>query len=148
MELISQSLSGFTEIFGIFWLVFKNGGWLLFIWGLLYVLYKMYRGEIEHQFVHSQEWIFLNIKVPKENTTSTLAVESIFGQMHALHSSLTFAQRYVEGKIQLWYSLEIVSLGGKISFIIRAPKKMRELVEASFYAQYPNAEITEVEDYM
>lgn len=148
MELISQSLSGFTEIFGIFWLVFKNGGWLIFIWGLLYVLYKMYRGEIEHQFVHSQEWIFLNIKVPKENTTSTLAVESIFGQMHALHSSLTFAQRYVEGKIQLWYSLEIVSLGGKISFIIRAPKKMRELVEASFYAQYPNAEITEVEDYM
>ncbi len=148
MEFISQSLSGFTEIFGIFWSVFKYGGWLLFVWAVLYILYKMYRGEIEHQFVHSQEWVFLNIKVPKENTTSTLAVESIFGQMHALHSSLTFAHKYVEGKTQLWYSLEIVSLGGKISFIIRAPKKMRELVEASFYAQYSNAEITEVEDYM
>ncbi len=108
----------------------------------------MYRKEIEHQYVHGIEWIFFNIKVPKDNLTSTLAVENIFAQLHSLHSGLTFAQIYVEGRVQLWYSLELVSMGGKISFIIRLPKQTKDLVQASFYAQYPNAEITEVADYM
>lgn len=120
----------------------------MFVWVIIYILYKLYYFEIYHQWHHSLEWVYLQIKVPKENLTSTLAVESVFGQMHALHSSLTFANKYVEGKDQQWYSLELISLGGKISFIVRAPKKTKDLVEASFYSQYPDAEITEVEDYM
>ena len=115
---------------------------------IVYILFLMYRKETEHQFVHSIEWVFLNIKVPKENLVSTLAVESIFSQMHALHSALTFANVYVEGKTQQWYSLELVSMGGKISFIVRVPKTAKNLVESSFYAHYPDAEIEVVDDYM
>jgi len=115
---------------------------------MIYVLYKLYRREIEHQFIHSQSWTYLSIRVPRENTTSTLAVDNLFSQMHALHSGLTFAQTYVEGRIQLWYSLEIISMGGKISFIIRTPTGARDVVEAAIYAQYPEAEITEVSDYL
>jgi hypothetical protein len=140
--------SDFIDILRMMWWLLTHGGWVVVILVFLKILYTMYRGEIEHQFIHSQEWVFLNIRVPRENLTSTLAVESIFSQLHALHSGLTFAQIYVEGKTQLWYSLEIVSFGGKISFIIRAPKKMRDLVEAAVYAQYPSAEITPVSDYM
>ncbi len=127
---------------------FLYGGWVLVVLVTVRILFWLYMGEIQHQFIHSQEWIFLNIKVPKENLVSTLAVESIFAQMHALHTGITFAQKYVEGKDQLWYSLEIISMGGKISFLIMCPKKTRDLVEAAFYAQYPTAEITQVEDYM
>lgn len=136
------------ELLRVVWLLFTHGGWAFLACLVIFILFQMYMGEINHQWAHSQEWIFLNIKVPKENLTSTLAVEAVFSQMHALHSGITFAGKYVEGKDQLWYSLEIVSLGGKISFIIRTPKKMRDLVEASFYAQYPEAEISEVADYM
>jgi hypothetical protein len=32
--------------------------------------------------------------------------------------------------------------------IMRVPKKLRDTVEAAFYSQYPNAEITEVRDYL
>lgn len=61
----------------------------------------------------------------------------------------TFAEKYVEGQIsQLWYSFEIISLGGKVSFIIRVPERMRHNAEAAVYSQYPTAEIAEVEDYM
>jgi hypothetical protein len=144
----SALIPNFSDIFRIFITIFLNGGWVLVIFLIVRIMYAMYRGEVGHQWAHSQEWIFLSIKVPKENLTSTLAVESIFGQMHALHSSLTFAQKYVEGKDQLWYSLELISLGGKVSFVIRTPKKARDLVEAAFYAQYPDAEIGEVADYM
>ena len=145
---MSGSFSNLTEIFQLILIFLANGGWVLFVIGMVYMLYRLYRVEISHQFVHSQEWIFLNIKVPKDNTVSTLAVESIFSQMHALFAGLTFAQTYIEGRIQLWYSLELVSMGGKISYIIRCPKGVRHVLEAAFYAHYPSAEITEVEDYM
>lgn len=112
------------------------------------MLYFSYKHEIMHQYIHQQEWEFLQIKVPKINLASTLAVETVFGQMHALHGGKTFADIYVEGQSQLWYSLELISLGGKVSFVLRIPKKMRDLVEAAFYSQYPQAEITEIEDYM
>lgn len=138
----------FLDILKITVIFISKGGWILFVWGMTYMLYKLYRGEIEHQFIHDQKWVFLNIKVPKNNMTSTLAVESIFVQMHALHAGLTFPQIYMEGHTQLWYSLEIVSMGGKTSFILRVPQKMQNVVEAAFYANYPDAEITEVADYM
>ncbi len=136
------------EIFRIFGVLFIKGGWVLFAIMIVYLLWRSYLHEIQHQYVHSQEWIFLNIKVPKENLVSTLAVETIFTQMHALHSAKTFADRFVEGQIQLWYSLEVVSLGGKVSLIMRIPKKVKELVEAAFYSQYPQAEIDECDDYL
>lgn len=114
----------------------------------VYLLYILYMDEIQGQWLSKQEWEFLNIRIPRTNELSMVAVEQIFTQMHALATTVTFAQEYIEGKFQLWYSLEIVSLGGKISYIIRTPKKVRDLVEASFYAQYPDAEITVVNDYL
>lgn len=125
-----------------------HGGWIFFVLGIIYVLYRLYRIEIEHQWVHGIDFIFLTIKVPKENLASTLGVENLFAQMHALHAGLTFAQIYVEGRIQLWYSLELISMGGKVSYIIRLPAMMRHVVEAAVYAQYPEAEISETSDYM
>lgn len=140
--------SGFIDILKPLWFVISHGGFIAIILVIIYILYTLYRYEITGQFIKDQQWVFLNIRVPKENLVSTLAIEQIYAQMHALMGGLTFAQIYVEGRIQLWYSLEIVSLGGKISFIIRAPKDMRNLVEAAFYSQYPTAEITEVADYL
>ena len=125
-----------------------KGGWVIFSVAFIYVLYRLYIVEIQHQFVDSQQWVFLKIRVPKSNLTSTLAVEQVFALMHSLHRSYTFMQTYVEGSVQLWYSLEIVSMGGKISYILRVPKAYRGIVESSFYAHYPEAEITETSDYM
>jgi hypothetical protein len=146
--LFNYTGSNFIEILQISWSFFIDGGWVLFVFGFVYALYRLYRLEITHQFEHSTDFIFLSIRVPRENMQSTMAVDNLFSQMHALHSGLTFAQIYMEGRIQLWYSLEIISMGGKISFIIRTPSNMRDVVEAAIYAQYPEAEISEVEDYM
>jgi hypothetical protein len=136
------------DIFKIAVTFTANGGWVLFVIGMIYMLWRLYFLEIQHQYVHSQKWVFLQFKVPRENRISTLAVENIFSQMHALHVGKTFAERFVEGQIQLWYSLEIVSLGGKISFLMRIPAHTRDVVESAFYAYYPQAEISEVSDYM
>jgi hypothetical protein len=149
MGVLTSILPNFREVFHIAFLVIVTYyGWVFFVLGLIYMLYFEYHEEIQGQFVKSTEWVFLQILVPKENSVSTMAVESIFAQMHALHRSLTWNELYVEGKFQLWYSLEIVSLGGTVSFILRVPKRSQHLVESAFYAQYPSAEIHEVSDYM
>jgi len=149
MEVIKDIFPNFFEIFHLaFRFMFEYYGWVLFVIGFFVMFKHEYVEEIQGQFVRSTEWVFLQILVPKENKTSTLAVENIFAQMHVLHRGLTFQEKYTEGKFQLWYSLEIASFGGKVSFIIRTPKKSQHLVESAFYSQYPNAEIHEISDYM
>lgn len=131
-----------------FWLFFSNGGFLIFFALAIWLLYLYYMNLIVGNWKGNQKFIFLSVKVPRENLTSTLAVEQIYSQLHAAHRSMTMAEKYIEGRVQLWFSFEIVSLGGKISYIIRAPYKFRDTVEAAFYAQYPDAEISEINDYL
>lgn len=149
MQVLISVFPNFVEIFHIAFLVIVTYyGWVIFVLGLIYMLYFEYLEEIQGQFIRGVEWMFLEIRVPKDNKASTLAVENIFTQMHALHASITFEERYMRGRFQQWYSLEIVSLGGHVSFILRVPKRYRHLVESAFYSQYPSAEISEVGDYM
>lgn len=148
MEVLRAVLPNFGEIFYYAFLFVARGGWVLFVVALLVMLWHEYLEEVQAHFVMSTEWVFLEIHPPKENLTSTMAVEHIFTQMHALHRSLTMEEVYMQGQFQLWYSLEIVSFGGKVSFIIRCPKRYQHLVESAFYSQYPSAEIREISDYM
>ncbi len=149
MEVLTSIFPNFNDVFHIaFLVVVTYYGWVLFVLGLIYMLYFEYLEEIQGQFVRGTEWVFLEIRVPKENRASTMAVENIFAQMHALHASITFEQKYMQGRFQLWYSLEIISLGGHVSFVIRTPKRYQHLVESAFYSQYPSAEISVVDDYM
>lgn len=148
MTPINYLFSGITDSFSTFWIIVTSGGWIVFVGVFFYILFIMYRDEIRVQFRNSQQWVFLEIRVPKENTTSMLAVEQMFAQWHSLHENFTWAETWIEGKTNLWYSLEIVSFGGKLAFIIRLPKKMKQNVTAAIYAQYPNAEVVEIEDYM
>jgi len=149
MDILQSTFPDFFAIFGYTYrFIFEFYGWVIFLIGIMYILWRTYILEIQHQYVHSNPVTYLHIRVPKDNLTSTLAVETIFAQLHSLHVAKTFAEKYVEGHIQLWYCLEIISMGGKVSFIIRAPQRTKSNVEAAIYAHYPQAEITEVEDYM
>lgn len=113
-----------------------------------FITFRLYMNKIIGNFIGSNEQIFLHIKVEKENLQSLLAMEQVFTQMHAIHGNFTWAEIYLEGKVNMWVSFEIVSIGGKISYIFRLPKRYQVLVQSAFYAQFPNAEITEISDYM
>lgn len=91
------------------------------------------------------------VDIPKtsldEPGQSPKAVENIFAHLDGAHGTDTLWEKYWEGKTQDTFSLEIVSIEGYIQFVIRTRDKYRDLVEAAIYAQYPDAEITEVVDY-
>jgi len=56
-------------------------------------------------------------------------------------------ERYWNGWITAWFSLEIVGDGGEIHFYIWVHDFFKRMIEAQIYAQYPSCEIKVVEDY-
>lgn len=130
------------------WTIISNGGWVVFVLMFIYILFKLYENEIQTQYLQNMEWVFLEIKPPKDNATSFYNAEQIFIQLHQLYDNFTLQEKYLEGKVLFWISLEIVSLGGTISYILKVPKKQLDLIEAAFYANFPNLEIREVNDYL
>lgn len=143
------SLSGATEaMLTSAWFYFINGGWIIILIASTYMMAKLYMKHMQGQYIEGTKQIFYHIKVEKENLQSMLAVEQIFAQLHAIHTNFSWAERTLEGKVNLWVSAEIVSIGGKISYIVRTPQRYSHLVQSAFYAQFPSAEITEITDYM
>ncbi len=148
MDIFSTLAQGLGNMISSAWFLLSHGGWLLFLILMYLMGKKLYMDKINGDFIMSNKPVFLHIKIQKENLTSLLSVEQMFSNFHAMHTNFTFAETYFEGKINLWLSLEIVSIGGKISYIIRSPEKNVNLVMTSIYAHFPNAEISQVEDYM
>lgn len=141
-------LPDISEILNIVWFLFSRGGWIVFVLLGVWILYKLYLEEIQGQYLSSIDYTLLEIKPPKENPTSFYNAEQVFIQLHQLFDNFTFQEKYLEGKLVFRISFEIISLGGKISYLVRVPTKQRDLVEAALYANYPSLEISEVKDYL
>jgi hypothetical protein len=122
-------------------------GWLpvaiVMLWGLLQFWLFERRGAWEHH----QKFILLAIDVPRNNTQSLMAVENMITYLAGGHGSFTLVEKWWDGKFQLGFSLEIISIGGYIQFLVHTPAHFRNFVETGIYSQYPDAEIYEVEDY-
>ncbi len=129
------------------WRVFVGGGWVpaivVLVWGARAYWHMLRR---EHYLDHRKYRLFA-IDLPKENEQSPLAVENMIAHLTGTRSTNTFKEEWWEGKCPPVFSLEIVSIGGYIQFLIRTDTKYEDLVQAVLYAQYPDAELTEVEDY-
>lgn len=95
----------------------------------------------------SIDWLMLEIKLPREITKSPLATETAIAGLLQGSGIGTVYQRNFEGKMAIFSSLEIASIEGVVHFYIRIQKRFRTLIESNFYAQYPEIEIVEAEDY-
>lgn len=114
------------------------------IWGLIQVWQDYKQGR----YASTLKWKLLAVNVPKDSIQSPKGIENFFANLAGSKSGLTWKERWIEGKFQAWFSFEIVSHGGHISYYIRALEKYRDMIEAALYAQYPEAQIVEVEDYV
>ena len=131
----------------IAWTLFLYGGWIPFTSLILKLAWDMRLIRLGGKFFGSIEYVMLAIDIPKLSEQKPKAMEQVFATISAAHSPLSKRDKYVRGIGQLSFSFEIISIDGYIQFLIRSPKVYRDLVEAAVYAQYPDAEITEVEDY-
>ncbi len=129
--------------------IFALGGWVFIAYYFLKAgadLWVEYR--ISTKYAKNWQWVLLAVDVPQMFVQTPKAVEQIFAHLTGSLVHLNVGDKFWTGKTQKGFSLEIISIEGYIQFLIRTEAEFRDLVEASVYAQYPEAEITEVEDYI
>lgn len=133
--------------FAVTWFLIAHGGWVAVLVAVLWGLFALWVYWRKNLFLAAQMFVLLAIDVPRENEQTPKAVEHIFAHLHGIHKNPNLIERYINGYVQPSISLELISIDGYIQFLIRTPVQFRDLVEAAIYAQYPNAEIAEVDDY-
>lgn len=116
---------------------------------LFFIAYFAIQNYTHLKYKLGLEWILLEMKVPKEVRKSPKAMEQVFAGLHGVYSiPVKWHKKFFGGKMLDWYSFEIIGKGGETHFYIRTVKPFKNIVEAQVYAQYPEAEIFEVPDYV
>jgi hypothetical protein len=117
---------------------------VLFITGTLVVAWTVAGKRLEEEPEQPQQMeagTLLSILVPKMNDKTSLSAEMMFMSLHGLLSKTPGLQEHL--------SFELVATHEGIRFFVYLPTYFRTFVEGQIYAQYPNANISEVEqDYI
>lgn len=90
----------------------------------------------------------LKIKIPKDMIANPKAMENVIAGLLGSGRTITFYQSLMRGRINDFFSLEIIGQEGDVSFYVLTPERSTRLIEKLFYAHFPDIEITVgVEDY-
>ena len=129
------------------WAILKTWWWVFIpflLWKPFVFLWLWWRRE---NWSKTQKYIILEVRMPREIERPYRAMEQVFAGFWMLYDPPDWWEKWIEGHFQMALSLEIVSIGGQIHFLIRVPESSKNLIESSIYSQYPDVEISEVEDY-
>ncbi len=117
------------EIIREFWWILA-----LIVLGKFFInLGKKYEEKKKKEKEEIKDWVILQAKINREILQTPKAMEQVFNGLHVIEKG--------------YICLELVGMDRGLYFIIRAPKEYRNLVESQFYAQYPEIEIKEIDDY-
>lgn len=123
--------------------------WYVVLPPILYWLFMLlWMDHVNAKFASKLQWVLLEIIPPREVEKSPHPMELIFSGFSGVIKTPSTVEEFIGGEIPTSFSLEIVGTDGKAHFYIRTVKGFRNLVEAHFYAQYPDIEIVEVDDYV
>lgn len=124
--------------------------WWFFLPNMLLIIFEVaWMNYIQRKAATELEWVLLEIKVPPLNEKGPQIFEHILtGLFASIGGAIdTRFDVYLTGKVETYFSMEIVGIEGDVHFYIRSPLGMKDVVEAQIYAQYSKAEIFEVPDY-
>lgn len=99
-------------------------------------------------FEASLKFVFLELKMPREITRTPRSMDQFF---HAIAGMGNWAghlgEKYLLGEVTIWFTFEVVSLGGEIHFYARVFDQYVNIFKAALFSAYPEIEVTEAEDY-
>lgn len=102
---------------------------------------------IKSLYIFGQHHILLEVRMPADVMKSPRAMEQVLIHFQLGSGETTIFDTHWKGGSRPFFSFEIASFGGDVHFYIWTRAGLRNLVEAAMYSQYPEVEITEVEDY-
>ncbi|MCK5123237.1 MAG: hypothetical protein KAQ87_03770 [Candidatus Pacebacteria bacterium] len=131
--------------------VFYYNYWWFFTPIMLWPIFQLaWVNYVQEKYFRSIKWNLLEIKIPREIEKRPKTMEEFFSGIYSTNDVMidTLYDIYLDGTLDIWFSFEIVSIEGDVHFYVRTPTRSRDIIEAQIYAQYPDAEIKEVEDYV
>lgn len=132
-------------LFALWWIAGTAPVWLPIV--LVRGAWHAWTEYIREDYLSRRNPILLEVKIPRDIMKSPRAMELVFNSFYVTSGEVTFFTRAWEGAVRPWFSWELASFGGEIHFYVWCWGTYRRLVESSIYAQYPEVEIYEVEDY-
>lgn len=124
--------------------------WIILPFGLYAIfkpVWRSYAVNINY-FGEEIKLTLLRVKIPKDMIASPKSMENALSGLLASYRTITYYQELTMGRIQDYFSLEIVGQEGDVGFYILTPERSIRLVEKFFYANFPDIEIeVGVEDY-
>lgn len=148
MNIILASLGDFLQGIGAMYALVASV-WYLILPPFLYPLFKMlWMDHVQGRYASTIQYVLLEIIPPKEIEKSPQLMESIYAGLAGVMKGYNPVEEFIQGQFPASFSLEMVSREGTVHFYVRTQKGFRNLVEAHFYAQYPDMEISEVPDYV
>lgn len=87
------------------------------------------------------KWSIISIKISRENQKTPQAMEQVLTTINGWGTLPSM--RPTE-----WVSLELISVGGEIRFLIRILEKYKHLLESTLFSFYQDIEIKDVDDYI
>src|SRR5665811_144702 len=112
-----------------------------------YIAFRFWLHYIQQDFISGIEFVLLEIVPPREVLRSPQAMELFISNALYHWSEKGGKEEYWQGAVWFWFSLEIASIEGQVHFYVRAPSRLKELIETQMYAQYPQSQVRVVEDY-
>ncbi|MDI6820973.1 MAG: hypothetical protein QMD65_02215 [Patescibacteria group bacterium] len=149
--IVGTSFISLSDFLPMIWHYFLMLWWFwlfIILFPVFGSIYQYYRQEV---YKRSFEFVLLEVKMPREIIQSPQAMEQVFAAIHSLRNSVeTFKDKYLNGVVTCWFSLEIINLAGEneIHFFVRTPAQHRNVVEAAFFSYYPDIEVQLVDDYV
>jgi hypothetical protein len=141
----SEAFTGLIPLFKIVFDIFTAWWWLVIPFILI--------PEVKRHWLfwravsRDDKSILLEIFIPQNMEKPIRAMENVIVGFWPLYGVPGWYDKWWKGKTEAGFSLEIISIDGNPRFLVRCPVDDRALFESSIYAEYPEAEIFEVEDY-
>lgn len=122
--------------------------WFIIFPIVFYILFKsLWMRYITDVYWGMHDYMIIELIPPREIEKSPKVMESVFLGFAGLINSANAYEEFVLGKFIPYVSMEIVSTEGSVHFYMWLPRAARSLVESHFFAQYPDMEIHEADDY-
>lgn len=122
-------------------------GWLFVLFLTLWTAWSAYQLLKMIDYTRGIEWTYLQITIPSDAEQTPKAMEYAIEVWGGIHKNPDLIEKFFEGYLEAWYSMEVQCLSGRARYIMVVPAVHRNFFEGVIYGQYPTAEVREVEDY-
>ena len=132
--------------------IFYHTWWIILPPAFYFIFKELWKDFVaffsKSSWFNVKKWTMVEVIPPREIEKGPKMMESFFSGIAAVLTTYNTFDEYLKGAF--WhdrFGLELIGEEGKIHFYFRFETKHRNMIEAQIYAQYPDAEIIEVEDY-